>query len=75
MLTASERPLKNSKNEPHPALGLALVATERLPELGYILPLVIGATVLFELIGPPMTLLQLRKAGETGQGYQEEPDE
>jgi len=57
------------------ALGLALVATERLPELGYILPLVIGATVVFELIGPPMTLLQLRKAGETGQGYQEEPDE
>ena len=57
------------------ALGLALVATERLPELGYILPLVIGATVVFELIGPPMTLLQLRKAGETGQGYQEEPDQ
>ena len=57
------------------ALGLALVATERLPELGYILPLAIGATVVFELIGPPMTLLQLRKAGETGQGYQEEPDQ
>jgi Kef-type K+ transport system membrane component KefB len=57
------------------ALGLALVATERLPELGYILPLVIGATVVFELIGPPLTLLQLRKAGETGQGYQEDPDE
>ncbi|WP_303289986.1 cation:proton antiporter [Marinobacter sp. SS5-14b] len=57
------------------ALGLALVATERLPELGYILPLVIGATVVFELIGPPLTLLQLRSAGETGKGFQEEPDE
>ena len=57
------------------ALGLALVATERLPELGYILPLVIGATVVFELIGPPLTLLQLRNAGETGKGYQEDPDE
>lgn len=57
------------------ALGLALVATERLPELGYILPLVIGATVVFEIIGPPLTLIQLRKAGETGKGYQEDPDE
>jgi len=57
------------------ALGLTLVATERLPELGYILPLVIGATVVFEIIGPPLTLIQLRKAGETGKGYQEDPDE
>ncbi|MGM0951474.1 MAG: cation:proton antiporter [Pseudomonadota bacterium] len=57
------------------ALGLALVATERLPELGYILPLVIGATVVFELIGPTLTLVQLQKAGETGKGYEEDPDE
>lgn len=57
------------------ALGLALVATERLPELGYILPLVIGATVVFEIIGPPLTLLQLTKAGETGKGYEEDPDD
>lgn len=49
------------------ALGLALVATERLPEAGSILPLVIGATVFFELIGPPLTLAQLRRAGETGR--------
>lgn len=56
------------------ALGLALVATERLPELGYILPLVIGATVVFELIGPPLTLIQLRKAGETGRGYSPESE-
>ncbi|MGO1232121.1 MAG: cation:proton antiporter [Marinobacter sp.] len=57
------------------ALGLALVATERLPELGYILPLVIGATVVFELIGPTLTLVQLQKAGETGKGYEQDPDE
>tara|TARA_B100000749_G_scaffold191258_1_gene148288 strand:- start:842 stop:1375 length:534 start_codon:yes stop_codon:yes gene_type:complete len=56
------------------ALGLALLATERLPELTYILPLVIGATVIFELVGPPLTLIQLRRAGETGKGYQDEPD-
>jgi len=56
------------------ALGLALVATERLPELTYLLPLVIGATVIFELVGPPLTLVQLRHAGETGQGYEEEAD-
>lgn len=47
------------------ALGLALVATERYPELSYLLPLVIAATVLFELIGPPITLHQLRRAKET----------
>ena len=46
------------------ALGLALVAVERVPEAGFILPLVIGATVLFELAGPPLTLIQLRRAGE-----------
>ena len=56
------------------ALGLALLATERLPELTYLLPLVIGATVVFELIGPPLTLIQLRRAGETGKGYLEDPD-
>jgi hypothetical protein len=42
------------------------VASDRLPDVDFLLPLVIAATVVFELIGPPMTLLQLRKAGETG---------
>lgn len=46
------------------ALGLALVATERVPDASFILPLVIGATVVFELVGPPMTLMQLKRAGE-----------
>lgn len=57
------------------ALGLALVATERFPAIDYILPLVIGATIVFELVGPPLTLIQLRRAGETGKGYEEEPDD
>jgi len=48
------------------ALGLALVAVERFPELSYLLPLVVASTVLFELIGPPVTLHQLKRAKETG---------
>lgn len=56
------------------AMGLALVATDRMPELTYLLPLVIGTTVLFEVLGPPVTMHNLRRAGETGKGYQEEPD-
>ncbi len=46
------------------AIGLALVASERFPELGYLLPLVVAATVIFELIGPPVTLHQLKRAHE-----------
>jgi len=47
------------------ALGLALVASERYPELTYLLPLVVAVTVLFELIGPPLTLHQLKRSHET----------
>lgn len=50
------------------AMGLALVAAERIPELTYLMPLVIGSTVLFELIGPPVTMHQLKKAGEIREG-------
>lgn len=57
------------------AMGLALVATHRMPELTFVLPLIIGSTVLFELIGPPVTMYQLRRAGEAGKGYEEEPDD
>lgn len=56
------------------AMGLALVATHRLPEVSFILPLIIGSTVLFELIGPPITMYQLRRAGESDRGREEEPD-
>ena len=49
------------------ALGMALVATERRPELAEtVLPIVIAATVIFELVGPMCTRLALMRAGETG---------
>jgi Kef-type K+ transport system membrane component KefB len=45
------------------ALGMALVASQRFPEVGRaILPVVIAATVLFELIGPILTRLALTRA-------------
>jgi Kef-type K+ transport system membrane component KefB len=47
------------------ALGMALVATTRLPQFREpILALVISTTILFELIGPVMTRLALGWAGE-----------
>lgn len=46
------------------ALGMALVAAERSPEYGMtVLQVAIGATVVFELIGPVLTGVALRKAG------------
>ena len=57
------------------AMGLALVATDRLPEVAFILPLIIGSTVFFELIGPPITMYNLKRAGETGRGYEEPADD
>jgi Kef-type K+ transport system membrane component KefB len=46
-------------------LGLALHAAERLPSIGTVLlTVVIGTTVLFDLIGPLLTYRQLRLAGE-----------
>ena len=47
------------------ALGMALVATERCPNVGeIILTVVIAATVVFELIGPVMTRIALVRAGD-----------
>lgn len=47
------------------AVGLGLLAVERLPETRtVVLPLVIATTVVFELLGPVVTLRQLRAAGE-----------
>lgn len=57
------------------AMGLALVASTRLPELTFLLPLVVGSTVIFEVIGPPVAMLQLYRAGETGKGIEAKPDE
>jgi hypothetical protein len=48
------------------ALGMALVAMQRLPALGeIILPVVVGASVIFELVGPVLTRLALHRVGET----------
>jgi Kef-type K+ transport system membrane component KefB len=47
------------------ALGMALVAAQRLPELAaLVLPMVIATTTFFELVGPVLTRLALRRAGE-----------
>jgi len=47
------------------ALGMALVAMQRRPDLGeIILPVVIASTVLFELIGPVLTRTGLVHVGE-----------
>jgi Kef-type K+ transport system membrane component KefB len=47
------------------ALGMALVASQRMPELASeILAVAIGATVFFELVGPVLTRMALVKTGE-----------
>lgn len=46
------------------SVGLALLASQRLPELGaIILPVVLGSTVFFELIGPAATKAVLSRTG------------
>lgn len=50
------------------ALGLALLASNELPEAGgKALSLVIATTVIFEISGPVLTRWRLRKTGEIGQ--------
>ncbi len=45
------------------AIGMALVAANHFPEMAEtILALTVGTTVIFELFGPPATLLALRRA-------------
>lgn len=47
------------------SLGMALLAIHHFPELTHIiLPVVLGSTVFFELIGPVLTRLSIIKAGE-----------
>lgn len=46
------------------ALGLSLIVQERLPELSACLPVVLVATVLFEVVGPLVTRIALTKVGE-----------
>jgi Kef-type K+ transport system membrane component KefB len=48
------------------ALGMALVAAQHFPDLAdTILPVVLGATVFFEVVGPVMTRLAIIRAGKT----------
>ncbi len=57
------------------ALGLALLAVERLPNLGRtLMPLVIAATVFFEIVGPIAARLSLKAAGELGRAVASEKD-
>ena len=46
------------------ALGLALVIAERFPEGSRVLTVIVGTTVVFELLGPLFTRGALRRAGE-----------
>lgn len=47
------------------AIGMALTASKSIPEIGEVLmPVVIGTTVLFELGGPIVTRLALKRTGE-----------
>jgi len=51
------------------ALGMALVAGNTFPALKEtILPLVVGSTVVFELLGPVLTRMALIRSGETAAG-------
>lgn len=50
------------------ALGMSLIAVQRLPHLkDVILPVVVGATVIFEVVGPALTRLALFRVGEAGK--------
>lgn len=52
------------------ALGMALVAAQRRPDIGeIILPVVIASTVFFEVVGPVLTRIGLVKAGEVHRGF------
>jgi len=51
------------------AIGVTLAATQSHPELREnVLPVVLGSTVVFELIGPLLTRFSLSRAGESGAG-------
>jgi Kef-type K+ transport system membrane component KefB len=50
------------------ALGMALIGAEALPQYrNEILTVAIGSTVIFELIGPPLTQLALARVGEAAE--------
>lgn len=50
------------------AIGLALIAEHTMPELGHsIRAIILAATVIYELVGPVITKIALKKAGEIQQ--------
>ncbi len=70
VLAGAEKPLRNwigvaMMPQAGVALGMALVASSRIPEFREsLLPLVIGSTVFFELTGPVLTRYALHRVGE-----------
>ncbi len=56
------------------AIGMALLASQRFPELqDIILPVVLGSTVFFELVGPVATRWTLTRVGDIGAGDDDDP--
>lgn len=50
------------------AVGMALVAAQRFPERAEVLlSVVLASTVVFEIVGPPMTRLALQRAGDSAR--------
>jgi Kef-type K+ transport system membrane component KefB len=58
------------------ALGMALVAAQRLPTLGAaVLPVVVASTAFFELVGPILTRTALARMGETRHASESSSDD
>ena len=54
------------------ALGMALIAVQQFPQLrDTILPIVVGSTVLFQVVGPILTRLALFRVKEAGADFKE----
>ena len=50
------------------AIGMALLAAQRFPEIkDILLPIILGSTVIFEIIGPIISRWTLIRAGEAGR--------
>ncbi len=57
------------------ALGTALVAAQRFPELAdTLIPVTVSAVVLFEVVGPVLTRRQLAAVGECAGSAKQRPD-
>ena len=51
------------------ALGLALMVSQRYPQWGaQLLSVIVGTTIIFEILGPILTRWALHHAGELPQG-------